>query len=68
MSEPDRHLQQRLANEQAAAEGRPLPYPNIWDVLDPTKVPRDATPEQILASHAAFRKLCPPWKPKTHRL
>jgi hypothetical protein len=63
-----RAMAEREANEQAAAEGRPLPFPNLWDQLDPTKVPRDATTEQIQASYARFRELCPPRARKRHRL
>lgn len=57
-----RALAQRAANQRAQDEGRPLPYPNIWDALDPTKVPRDATPDQIEASYKAFCEICPPPK------
>lgn len=64
----DPHLEQRLENERAAACGRPLPYPNVWDRLDPTKVPRDASPLEVAESYLAFRKLCPPQRPRTHRL
>lgn len=64
----DPHLAQRLENEQAAEQGRPLPYPNVWDRLDPTKVPRDASPEQVMASYHAFCEICPPWSPEIHQL
>ena len=53
-------MAQRRANARAAREGRPLPHPNIWDTWDPTKVPQDATPEQIHESYLEFCKLCPP--------
>lgn len=32
-----RALSERLANEVAASEKRPLPFPNVWDAIDPTK-------------------------------
>lgn len=57
-----RALAQRAENEKAQREGRPLPYPNPWDAVDPTKVPRDATPEQITQSYRDFCKICPPPK------
>jgi len=37
-----RSMAQRGANEAASRAGEPLPYPNPWDVWDPTKLPRDA--------------------------
>lgn len=63
-----RALRERAANARAAADSRPLPFPNPWDTLDPTKVPRDATPEQIHASYVEFRKLCPPPPRRKHFL
>ena len=42
-----RAIAQRDANERAREAGQPLPYPNPWDALDPTKLPRDATAEQL---------------------
>jgi hypothetical protein len=63
-----RAVAQRLANARAVAEGRPLPHPNVWDRLDPTKVAPGATPEEIQASHDAFRGLCRPRARKRHRL
>ena len=39
--------QERRADARAAKAGKPLPFPNIRDAWDPTKVPPDATPEQI---------------------
>jgi hypothetical protein len=63
-----RALRQRAANVRAAAAGLSLPHPNPWDALDPTKLPRDATPEQIQARYAEFRKLCPPPRRKQHFL
>jgi hypothetical protein len=53
-------MAERRANERAAERGEPLPYPNIWDEVDPTKLPRDASAQEILESVAAFLKLCPP--------
>ncbi|MBI2900095.1 MAG: hypothetical protein HYY17_07910 [Planctomycetes bacterium] len=55
-----RAMAQRRANARARARNRPMPYPNPWDTWDPTKVPQDATPEQIHRSYLEFRKLCPP--------
>ena len=53
-------IAQRCANERAKAQGLPLPYPNPWDIWDPTKVRPDATPEEIHWSYLEFRKLCAP--------
>lgn len=55
-----RAMTQRAANEAAKARGEPLPFPNVWDVLDPTKVPADATPEDIARSYEAFAQICRP--------
>jgi hypothetical protein len=55
-----RALAERAANAAARAAGLPLPFPNPWDALDPTKVPRDATPEQIQQSYRAFNEMCRP--------
>jgi hypothetical protein len=63
-----RALSQRAANARAFREGRPLPYPNPWDAVDPTKVPRDATPEQVHESYREFMKLCRPIPRKKHYL
>jgi hypothetical protein len=54
----NRALQQREANAAAYASGEPLPFPNIWDALDPTKVHPDATAAEIRASHREFDRLC----------
>lgn len=59
---------QRAANAAAEAAGLALPHPNIWDVLDPTKVPPDATDEQRRASHEAFRQICRPRPCLRHKL
>ncbi len=64
----ERALAQRAANVAASREGRPQPYPNPWDVLDPTKVPRDASPEAFRRSYVEFRKICPPFRPKRHTI
>ncbi len=63
-----RALAERKANADAAAAEEPLPYPNPWDTLDPTKLPRDATPEQMQQRYREFRKLCPPPARKVHML
>lgn len=65
--EVERALAQRAANERAARAGKPLPYPNPWDAVDPTKLPRDATPEQIHQRYLEFTKICkaPPCKRHT---
>jgi hypothetical protein len=55
-----RALAERAANARAAAAGLPLPFPSPWDALDPTKVPRDATPEEYQRSYRAFREICRP--------
>ena len=52
----DYSRKQRRANAKAKAEGKPLPYPSIWDILDPTKLPEDATPEQVLERYREFTK------------
>ena len=49
---------QRAENASAQARGEPMPFPNPWDGVDPTKVPADATPEQITASYKAFSQIC----------
>jgi hypothetical protein len=61
-------LDQRAANERGARAGEPLPFPNLWDSLDPTKVARDASPDDVQASYVAFSKLCPPRPRRRHRL
>lgn len=61
-------MREREANARAAAEGRPLPFANVWDTLDPTKVDRDATAAQVNASYLRFAELCRPRPRKRHRL
>ena len=61
-------LAQRAANLRAATAGLPLPFPNVWDALDPTKAARDAAPAEILASHVEFRRRCRPRPRKRHAL
>ncbi len=64
-----RALAQREANRRAAENGLPLPYPSVWDALDPTKIdPKDATPGALERSSREFRKLCRPRKRKRHSL
>ncbi|MSP59020.1 MAG: hypothetical protein EXR72_01545 [Myxococcales bacterium] len=63
-----RAVAERAANERAARAGSPLPHPNPWDAIDPTKVARDATPEQIHRRYLEFNKLCPPRARKKHTL
>jgi hypothetical protein len=61
-------LEQRAANQSAALAGEPLPFPNMWEQLDPTKVARDAGPDELQSSYVAFSKLCPPKPRRRHRL
>lgn len=63
-----RALAQRAANDAAAREGRPLPYPNPWDTLDPTKLPHDASREAHRRRYLELRRLCPPYQPKRHTI
>ena len=63
-----RSLAERRANARAALANVPLPFPNPWDAADPTKVPRDATAEQIHTRYIEFRKLCPPPTRRKHFL
>jgi len=64
----ERALREREANALAASEGQSLPFPNMWDALDPTKVDRDATPAQVHDSYLRFTALCRPRPRKSHRL
>lgn len=56
----ERALEQRAANAAAARAGRPLPFPNPWDTLDPTKLPRDASEAARLERITELRKICKP--------
>jgi hypothetical protein len=64
----DRSMAERQANHEAAKKGEPLPHPNIWDSWDPTKLPRDATDEEISKRYREFSKLCPPPRTKRHTI
>jgi hypothetical protein len=63
-----RAMAQRAANAEASRKGEPLPYPNMWDVLDPTKVERNATIEEIHRSYLEFAELCRSRPKKRHAL
>ena len=63
-----RSLAERAANRRASTAGKPLPHPNLWDAVDPTKVDPGASAEAIHASALAFRALCPPRPRKKHYL
>ena len=63
-----RRLAQREANARAAEQGEPLPFPNIWDELDATKVPPSAPVEQRLASIREFRRICRPRPKRRHSI
>ena len=63
-----RAMAERAANREAAEKGLPLPFPNPWDAVDPTKLPRDATREQITASYREFCRLCPPPTTRRHTI
>jgi hypothetical protein len=64
-----RALADREANRRAKEKGLPLPYPNLWDSLDPTKLdPGEATPERMAERYREFSKLCPPRRRKVHTL
>jgi hypothetical protein len=63
-----RAKRERAANASAQRAGKPLPFPNLWDELDPTKLPRDASEKSIQESYTEFCKLCPPTPRKTHVL
>jgi len=63
-----RALDQRHANEVAKREGRPMPFPNPWDIWDPTKLPAGASQEQILQRYREFSKICRKRKPKRYTI
>ena len=64
----ERSVARRAANAAADREGRPLPYPNPWDALDPTKLRRDASFEARIQRVREFQKICRPYRPKTHTI
>ena len=53
-----RSLAQRAANELALRAGEPLPFPNPWDALDPTKLPPDADAEQLQERVMRLAAIC----------
>ncbi len=55
-----RAIAERDANRVAAERGEALPFPNLWDQLDPTKVHAGASEEEVARSYAAFRAICTP--------
>jgi hypothetical protein len=63
-----RQLAQREANARAAERGEALPFPNVWDALDATKVPPSASVEQRLASVREFHRLCHPRPKRRHSI
>jgi hypothetical protein len=63
-----RQLAQRDANARAVERGQPLPFPNVWDVLDPTKVSSSASVEERLASVREFRRVCPTRPKRRHSI
>ncbi len=63
-----RRIAQREANELAAERGEPLPFPNVWDTLDTTKVPPSASVEERLASIREFHRICRPRPKRSHSI
>ncbi len=61
-------MAEREANQAAFQAGQPVPFPNPWDVWDPSKLPRDAPPEAYPESYRAFTRLCRPKPRKRHVL
>lgn len=51
-------MAQREANARAKAAGRPLPSPNLWDTLDPTKCAPGASTEEVQARYEHFTQIC----------
>lgn len=68
LAEETRALEERAANERAFLEGRPLPHPNPWDALDPTKRLPGSPPEEIRARYEEFLTICRPRPRKKHVL
>lgn len=61
--------QERAANLAAELAGEPLPYPNLWDQLDPTKLaPGEDTPEARAQRRQEFRRRCRTRPRKRHVL
>ena len=67
-AQEERAIHEREANARAATNGEVLPYPNLWDALDPSKVDRDSSPAQVHASYLRFAELCRPRPRKRHQL
>ena len=59
---------ERESNVRAQLAGQLLPFPNLWDHVDPTKVCPPATDTELQDSYAEFRKICRPRARKQHRL
>lgn len=68
MSQKETQRRQREANSLAKQQGSPLPYPNLWDALDPTKLPEGASTEEIAKRYSQFSKLCAPRPRKEHTI
>ena len=64
----ERALAQRAANAAAAREGRPVPYPNPFHALGPSKLRPDASPEERQEWYLAQRRVCRPFQPKRHTI
>ena len=65
-----RSLAERHANERARGSDEPLPYPNVWDQLDPTKLPRGKihSDEEVHRRYIEFCQLCPRPQKTKHTL
>ena len=65
-----RAISEREENRRAKEEGRPLPHPNLWDALDPTKIDPavEVTPERYAESVRELLKICRPRPRKRHTL
>ncbi len=64
----ERALAQREANAAAARAGQPIPFPNFFSLVDPTKLPADAPPQAIRQRYREFCKICRPFQPKRHTI